>query len=181
MIPKRDFYVVAYPDISKDDRDWIEGIRRDHDPNAARIAAHLTLAFAISGCSAERIHEHLSGFAQSECAIRLICRHVMVGHDHVNPIYHVFLVPDEGLSAINLLRTRLHTGPLEDQLDPKIPFIPHITLASGNDADAIQNQCQMLNAQQPLVRGTLNALTLVEVETNALSEKATFPLQPSVS
>ncbi len=180
MSPPCGYYVVAHPKLSARDREWIEEIRSDHDPNAARIAAHFTLAFALTGLTAQQVCEHLNAFATSERSIPFTCRHVMVGHDHANPIYSSFLVPDEGFSAINLLRMRLHTGRLSDQLNPGIPFIPHITLGSGDDADAVQKRCQMLNAQQPCVQGIINSLTLVEAAEDNLTEIDSFPLLPPI-
>lgn len=169
-------FVVAYPEISTQDRAWIEDIRRDSDPNACRIAAHFTLAFAIEGISAEDIRDHLRSFARNESQIAFTCRHVMIGQDHAKPLFHVFLVPEEGFAAINLLRERPHHGVLHDHLRPEIPYTPHITLGAGADAGAIRDQCRALNDQRSLVRGVLCALTLVEATAETVREIESLPL-----
>jgi len=41
--------IVAYPVLAADDHRWIEAIRARHDPQAGRIAAHVTLLFPWEG------------------------------------------------------------------------------------------------------------------------------------
>ena len=173
-------FVVAYPEVSAKDRDWIETTRRAHDPNAHRIAAHFTLVFDVTGVPVEHVRDHLRSIAKRESAIPFICRKVTLGHDHQSAVCYAFLVPDEGRPKIDLLRTRLHTGLLAHQLRPEIPFIPHITLGSGVDEVAIDTQCKALSEQMHPVEGVLDKLTLIEVTAEALVEIETFPLLSQV-
>jgi hypothetical protein len=39
--------VVAYPQLSPSDREWIEAVRAREDPQARRIALHFTLVFPL--------------------------------------------------------------------------------------------------------------------------------------
>ena len=169
-------FVVTYPEISVRDRAWLETFRQINDPNASKITAHFTLAFAVSGLPVESLCNHVASVSRREPSIEFTCRHVMVGHDHAKPLSYVFLVPDEGLSAVNLLRQRLHVGPLRDYLKPEIPYIPHITLGTAADAEQAQEHCSRLNNQMSPVHGVLTGLTLVKVTTDTVQDIETFPL-----
>jgi hypothetical protein len=53
--------VVNYPTISKQDFEWIQNIRREHDRlNFNAIDPHFTLVFPISGIDLEQLVSHIS-------------------------------------------------------------------------------------------------------------------------
>lgn len=100
----------------------------------------------------------------------------MLGADDVDETAYVFLVPDEGNSAISLLHDRLYTGPLAEHLRLEFPYIPHITVASTQDRKLAKLLCDGLNSAGVDVQGTLRFLTVGQLKDGKLQAIAEHSL-----
>ena len=125
-------YSLCYPTLSEDDDEFIRSYRRAHDlPYRDVVDHHFTIVFGISDLDKDAYTRHVRGIATSHPPISFVCRYAMLGNDASNDDYYVFLVQDEGYSAISLLHDRLYSGPLTPFHRLDIPYIPHIGIATA--------------------------------------------------
>jgi len=172
--------VVNYPAVSREDLDWIQSIRAEHDELYYRVAdPHFTLVFPIFGLDPERFLEHLRERARGVQRIPFVCRCATVVKDATNEYTHVFLVPDEGHSAIVKLHDRLYEGPLSPHLRLDIPFIPHIGVANATDPRACKALADSLNREGFEIGGSVDALDAASYEHDRLTTIAGVPLEGS--
>jgi hypothetical protein len=67
--------VVNYPAVSREDLDWIQSIRAEHDELYYRVAdPHFTLVFPVFGLDRGRFLEHLRERARGVQRIPFVCR-----------------------------------------------------------------------------------------------------------
>ena len=110
----------------------IETIRREFDPLAHQIAAHITLVFPFaSDFSTRKLRDHVanaiagcSAFAVSYAGIRKAENE------------YVFLDLAAGREQVTDLHHRLYSGPLRQFLATS-PFVPHTTVARTSDPDRL--------------------------------------------
>lgn len=147
----RRLYTVGYPDLSFADQQFIEAFRKDHDPHFSLIRAHFTMVFGVSDLEYEAYLTHIKAVAENSPTVRFSCRYAMLGADDADETAYVFLVPDEGYSAVSLLHDRLYTGQFERFHRLDIPYIPHITMASSRSREEMKMLCTELNRRNILV------------------------------
>jgi len=165
---------IAYPDVDAEDRKFLSSFRREHSPAARlRVEPHFTLAFACSQVPEEQYAAHVAAVAAKAAVVPFDCRYAMLGADDEDDRAYVFLVPEEGFSAIALLHDELYTGPLEPHLRLDLPYVPHLTIGIMNDRRLAKGLCDELNRKGVSISGTLRAITIGTAENGefvALSE-----------
>ncbi len=172
-------YTIACPQVDTSAHAFIDGIRRQHDPQVDLVAPHFTLVFGCSAVAEADYLDHVARLARHTPAIRFHCRHATLHAGRPDGMAHVFLVPDEGHSAIALLHDRLYTGVLAAHLRLDIPYVPHITVAATRDVAAAKALCDGLNGQSVDVAGQLQCLTVGALQGGRLQTIAKFPLATS--
>lgn len=170
-------YAIAHPEMSPDDRRWIEGLRRAHCPtDAARIAAHFTLAFGTRAI-AERVYlAHVAEIAAAVPPFAFRCRRLEAGRDHATAEGYAYLVPDAGAEKLTALHARLCTGPLAPLLRENVPYVPHITVGRCADFDAATRLCARLGETRFEISGVVRTLTVVAADGEAVAPRAQFAL-----
>jgi 2'-5' RNA ligase len=167
--------VVAYPTLHRDDRGWLESIRAEHDPQAARLPGHFTLVFpadvALDGIAAE-----VAAAARSVEPIQFVIRSAKAVRDVSSRGGHVFLVPSEGAEPIARLHDRLYEGLLKPHLRGDLPFEPHITVAANADFYRCEAIADALNREHRVVAGTLEAVELLDVTQPGIISAGQFAL-----
>jgi hypothetical protein len=103
----------------------------------------------------------------------------MLGNDALDDNYYVFLVPDEGYSAISLLHDHLYTGSFAPFHRLDIPYIPHIGVATMADAPKVKALCDRLNSTGVNISGTLNYITVCEYDGRRITDLEHISLGPS--
>ena len=160
--------VVAYPELSADDRARIEQVRARHHPRAAAINAHFTLVFPTTLLSLDAFAREVAERARGIESISFVFRCAIPFPDAEAGATDVFLVPDEGFAALARLADQLYRGALAPVRRHDIPMIPHLTVARfGNPHDAAA-LAWGLNASDLAIQGRLSALDLVERGTQAV-------------
>lgn len=171
----RKLAVVAYPTLSADDRRWIEGIRARHDPQASRIAAHVTLVFPT-----EVAEDAL--LAQVETALRLFEPiPVVLGRAaaHPDPIgggSRVFLLADEGDAQLRAVHDAMYAGVLAAHRRRDVPFVPHVTVAARARLDACERLARRLGEERRIVRCAIDDVDVIEVGASSVRTVARVPL-----
>ncbi|HYF64951.1 MAG TPA: 2'-5' RNA ligase family protein [Herpetosiphonaceae bacterium] len=157
--------VVAYPELAPADRDWIEGLRRRHDPNYRLVDAHLTLVFPFAGLEPEALAGHVGAVAAAGAPFAIALRCALIVRDALSELTHLFLVPDAGFSRVVLLHDALYRGVLASRLRLDVPYIPHITVGAFADPQAAREAADEINRAGPDIAGTVARLSVVAVES----------------
>ena len=89
---------------------------------------------------------------------------------------HVFLIPDEGAVEITALHSRLYSGVLKPHLRTDIPFVPHMTIGAAPDSTAALSLAAQVDANARVVRGTVDALELIDITAARIQSVATHTL-----
>lgn len=176
-------YVAALPDWADGAGAVVEGWRTTHDAQmAARIEAHVTLAFAQPETARTTWADRLETICAHHAPFEILCRRVVVGTDHAGPMGYGFLVPDAGNGALHALRTALHTGALLDGLRPEVPFTPHITVARCASPVEALALCATLNGQAFALKARIARLALLHLaEDGAITALKHATLHGSVA
>ncbi len=169
------YFVLAFPKLSAADLTWIQTTRERHDPQFTLVDPHFTLVFAVD-LDGVRLQTHVQTCIQPFAAFRFVLRCAIVVKDSFSPNYQVFLLPDEGLSALVKLHDRLHTAVLEPSLRLDIPYIPHITIAASPDAQKMKQLANELNQQSFCIGGKIEEIAVVQFHDEQLCSTAVFPL-----
>ena len=172
-------YTIAYPQTSASAQAFLEGFRRQHDPQADLVAAHFTLVFGCAAIPQADYLAHVSAIARHTPAIHFHCRHAMLYAGGPDGMAYVFLVPDEGHSAMARLHDRLYTGVLAPHLRPEIPYVPHITVAATRDVAAAKALCDGLNQRGIDIAGEVRSLTVGALQGGQLRPVGKHPLAPA--
>ncbi len=169
--------VVNYPAVSREDLEWMQSIRAEHDGLYYGVAdPHFTFVFPVFGFDRGRFLEHVRERARGVEGIPFACRCATVVRDATNEYTHVFLVPDEGHCGIVKLHDRLYEGPLAPHLRLDIPFIPHIAVANSTDPRACKRIADGLNRQGFEVKGSVDALDAASYDGERVTTIARVPL-----
>jgi 2'-5' RNA ligase len=161
--------VVAYPQLEATDYAWIQTLRQQHDPHYALIAPHFTLVFPVNTLSHEQIVAHTTAVATQTSTIRFVIRCATIVKDAFSQLTQVFLVPEEGYSAIVKLHDALYTQLLTDALRLDIPFIPHITVGGHPDPRVCKALADDINRQHICIKGRIDALDCIAYENNTVT------------
>ncbi len=168
--------VLAYPELAPEDRAWIEGIRAEHHPRHASVAAHFTLVYPVRDLDADAFVADVSRQAAGCARIPFVLRWALPFKDVTGEGTDVLLVPEEGFSALARLHDRLYAGELAPRLRLDIPTIPHLTVAHSADPHACKRLADALNARPVAIPGSITALDLVIADECAVRTIARLPL-----
>src|SRR3546814_6532902 len=83
---------------------------------------------------------HLAVVAGDAAPVALAFRCALPVQDPDSGDTYVYLVPDEGFSALVRLHDRLYSGPFADARSLDRPYIPHITLARITEAKLARSE-----------------------------------------
>ena len=169
-------YTLAYPTLSAPDAARLDSFRQRHDPHHEIVAAHFTLVFACREVEERTYIEHIAAVSRVSSPISFSCRYAMLGSDDEAERAYVYLVPDEGYSAISRLHDALYGGPLSSHLRLEIPFIPHLTLGSSADRKAVKRLCDELNESDLTICGSIEALSIAMLQDGKIRGLAEFSL-----
>ena len=156
--------LVAYPDLEAEDLDWIQSIRRRHDPNFAMVGAHFTFVFPLSGMPEAAFVAHVTEVLRTQSPIAFELRTATVVPEPDGDHFSIVLVPDAGHDAMTALHRRLYTGPLEPHLRPEIPFVPHLTVARTDRRAAARALADSLNRPEFAIAARLQSSAAIEVQ-----------------
>ena len=161
--------IIAVPRFAPDDLEWIDRIRSRHDPRRNVVAPHFTLVFPCKADPADAVLEHAAHVASQTEPARFVLRSALAVKDTFTAASHVFLVPDEGSSAVVALHSSLNSGQLAPIARPDIPFTPHVTVAleDPGQAAAVADE---LNAGGVAIAGTIFAIDVLALDDKAVRE-----------
>ena len=173
----RSLFTLAYPVLSTADRAMLRAFRVEHDPQKVYgVEPHFTIAFGAPGLDNDDYLEHVRRIAAASHPITFHCRYAMLGADESGDTAYVFLVPDEGNSALSLLHDRLYTGLLASRLRIDLQYVPHITIGTCSERQKAKELCDELNARGLSIAGTVEALTVALIADDMVKNLRSFKL-----
>jgi 2'-5' RNA ligase len=173
----RSLFTLAYPVLSEADRAMVRTFRVEHDrAKVYRVEPHFTIAFGASGIGDDDYLEHVSKIAAATEPITFHCRHAILGADESDESSYVFLVPDEGNSALSLLHHRLYSDALASCPRGDVPYVPHITIGRCSERHKAKELCDDLNARRLSIAGSVEALTVVLMAGDMIKNLRSFEL-----
>jgi len=173
----RKLFTLAYPALTPADRALIDAFRILHDPNKVHVVdPHFTLIFGSSRVDDSAYMDHVRGIAAITAPVRFHCRYAMLGAEDGAETAYVFLVPDEGYSALSLLHDRLYSGPLARCLRLDLMYVPHITIGTCARRHEAKELCDTLNAQRVSIEGTIENLTVAALANEKTENLRSFRL-----
>jgi len=167
--------IVAYPSLDEAHRQWIEAVRRIHDPQAARIAVHFTLVFPLDGL-ADDLQSEMEAVARASQPIQFAIGHAAAVPDRFSRAVHVFLVPEDGGAEIAGLHDLLYAGRLRGHLRSDIPYVPHLTVGATEDSAVAERLASELQDRARSVRGVIAGLHLVNLGERQVRSVTTYRL-----
>jgi 2'-5' RNA ligase superfamily len=167
----RRLFTLAYPILGALDKATINAFRAQHDlRNARLVEPHFTMIFGITGVDEGDYLGHVGKIAATTSPIKFHCRYAMLGADNNYDTAYVFLVPDEGYSAISLLHDRLYSGLLISHRRLDLQYVPHITIGTCSDRHEAKALCDALNARGVSIVGKVDALTVAALENDRIED-----------
>jgi 2'-5' RNA ligase len=174
---------LAYPQLSQNDTKLIRDFRMKHDQKYVDVVdAHWTMIFPGS-CEAitqDDLQTHIRSVAQQNAPINSTCRYALVYDDDESDDYYIFLVPDEGFSAISLLHDKLYSDFMRPALRLDIPYVPHIGIATSKDRNHLYNLATEWNSKQFEIKSSIDELTLCSYDGKAVTNIQSFSLNKPI-
>ena len=167
--------VVAYPNLAASDRSWIEAVRAQHDPQAALLAAHVTLVFPAAVAPAP-LTARVRSVAAACRPFAFDLAQVTRVRDAVTGMWHVFLVPAAGHAELRALHEQLYDAELRRHLRADVPFLPHVTVGASAEEAVCARLAAHLEGEGRVVCGTVDGLDVVEVGSAKVHSVAAVPL-----
>jgi 2'-5' RNA ligase len=166
--------VVAYPRLDPETAAGIESFRTRHDPQAHRIAAHFTLVFPVEA-DAPTLAAEIRCVAASSAPVdfTLACIDASLG---IDGRCYVVLEPAEGHARIETMHDRLYSGVLADRLRRDVEYVPHVTVAVGEDAEECGRLAGGLRAVWIPAPGRIVELVLLDLDDDPYRTVEVFGL-----
>jgi len=157
--------VIGYPKFIPNASDMILVTRATYPKFVyPKLAPHFTFVFPQAALHETALVAYVRPIAAAQPPIPFVIRCALPVRDSFSADTYLFLVPDEGFSAVVRLHDRLYAGALAGELRLDIPFIPHITVTYTPDAVVCKQAADDQNAQPFELRGVIEALDVVAVE-----------------
>lgn len=122
--------IFSQLDIQRCDREWIEAIRRAHDPQYALVEPHVTFVFPFDGIPIDKLLAHVGEVAKQAAPIGFRLSRATAIRDMSGSVSHAFLMPTEGEETMRLLHARLYEGVLQQKRHPTAAYLPHVTVGA---------------------------------------------------
>jgi len=161
--------VIAYPDIDTGDFNWIQEIRKSHDPMYFNVVKpHVTLVFGTEKLDSQQLADFVKTKIQNFHPFSIRFDSTKVVEDDSGNFFHLFLVPSAGYNEIQQLHDILYTDALKGELRLDIPFIPHVGIGTSTSEQEMINLSDSIKGK--VIEGRLNKLTVVEYESVSVQD-----------
>lgn len=160
--------------ISTGDREWIERVRAEYDPQHRIVEPHVTFVFPFDGLSADDVLSHVKTAASEASPISFrLCRTAAV-RDPFGPRSHLFLLPEKGADGMRALHARLYSGVLAQMRHPTAEYIPHVTAGAFAEHRAAERAAQALGVIN--IQGEIDAVLIADFDGTRVTTRYRAPL-----
>lgn len=127
-------FVLAYPQFEPALAARLDAFRAVHEPERARILRpHITLLFGVGRAHEVHIAALFAGLIGVMPSFGISFGTTKVVHDPYDKAFKLFLVCDEGGENVVALHRHMYDGPHLAELNPEIPYEPHMTVGTSPD------------------------------------------------
>lgn len=170
--------VIAYPNISAEDYDWIQRIRRQHDSKKYNaVKPHVTIIFPTTKLDSDRLVKHVKNHLTGLGAFPVVFDSVRVVEDFSKTYSQAFLIPSAGYNEICELHDLLYVDEMASELRSDIPFIPHLSVGINEDRSTMEQLAYSIRASKKSVAGTIDKLIVCEYDGNKVTNVTAIPLK----
>ncbi|MFO7891389.1 MAG: 2'-5' RNA ligase family protein [bacterium] len=154
--------VLAYPEISSEDRNWIDSFRKKHDHLFYGIVEpHFTIVFPTFGICYNDFEQEVLEKTKDTKSFNFNIRCAMINNDRLSEYNHIFLSPDEGNSDIVKLHDKLYSGILRKTLRLDVDFYSHIVIGSYTDPEKCKKLIDEINSTSFKISGKISSIDIV--------------------
>lgn len=169
-------YVLAYPEFAPSTADALATFRAAHEPQRARLVPpHVTLVFGLRNFSAEAMADQCRRIASEARPFKVTFADGEFIHDPLENTHKIALPCVMGADELTMLHERLYDGPQRIELNPTIPYRPHMTIATNSERSVLETISTAVLGPFPLA-AQITQLELVQVADGTLSNLSSFPL-----
>lgn len=168
------YLALAYPELSKDDYDWVQNVRQVHDRYYGVVEPHFTIVFGTDKLSLKDFTDHVKAKLKNVLAFDVVLNSPRVVDDHFGNFFHTFLVPDQGYVEVDRLHDILYTGLLKSELREDIPFVPHMGIGTNEAKQAMDKLAKSIDIQ---IKCRIDAITIVEFDEQKVTDLETVRLR----
>lgn len=169
--------VLGYPEITPEDYQKIQGIRRAHDSLVDVVEPHFTFIFPTEKLGAFELAAHVRSRIGDMGRIAVALTRATVVEDDSGNFYHTFLIPTEGGVKITALHGRLYTGEMESELRKDIPFVPHVGVGRNPDKTVMEELARTINSTDIGIRGFIDNITIASFDGKKVVDIENVPLE----
>jgi 2'-5' RNA ligase len=162
-------HVVAYPELSESDNEWIQAYRKEYNSLYHVIAPHFTLVFSLQDMTFDAFANEVRKQAKAFAPVHFCLRCAVVNKDAFSDNYDVFLVPDEGHGEIVRLHDKLYSGAFAAHHRMDISYIPHISIANSTDVHTMKTIADEWNKKDFAIKGIIAALDIINYENRIIT------------
>ncbi len=167
---------LIYPQLSAEDLAAIQRIRKEHDTHYFDVVEpHITLVFGTEKISADELVAHVQNTLRDTKAFDLVFDGTKVVENDDGEFFHAFLVPSIGHDDINIIHDALYTGVLASELRHDIPFIPHLGIGTGTQAD-MEALVEKLNRENVSIQGRAHEISIVQYDGSKVDNYSSVTL-----
>ena len=171
------YVVIAYPDISQKDLDWVQETRQKNDPIMFRVVKpHVTFIFPTSKLNESILIKHVNTKIVGVKPFSVKFDKTKVVEDDSKTYFHAFLAPSIGFNEIIKLHDNLYTDVLKSELRLDIPFIPHLGIGTNKDKRSMTNLTKQIDYKKLSISGEIKTLTIAKYENNKVQDVAEVTL-----
>jgi len=158
----RSLLVLAYPELTIKDRNWIDDFRKKHDPLFYGIVdPHFTIVFPTFGIEQNDFIAEVEEKSKKICKFDFTIRCALMNNDRLSDYYHIFLSPDEGNSTIVKIHDILYSGKLRKTLRLDIDFFSHIAIGNTKDEYKCKELVDYVNNSNIAINGSIISLNII--------------------
>jgi 2'-5' RNA ligase len=171
----RQLAIIAHPRFNETDSAWLEAIRRQYDPQAELVPAHLTLMFPVVAPVASLLAQ-ANRCAAGNKVFDIRITQVHAHRDAKDGWSYIFALPTIGSEQITALHDNLYSGEFRKHMRQDLTYQPHITIAKKTDYSECASLASSLNRGGINILGRIDSIRVVSVEPDAITPVAEFDL-----
>jgi hypothetical protein len=159
--------VIAYPEFSTGDYQWIQEFRKNYDELFYKIVEpHFTIVFPTFGFSSADFIEEMEEKSKDVKAFDVEIKSAVMNKDSFNDYWHVFLTPDQGNSDVIKLHDKLYSGEIANTLMMEVQFVSHIGIGNSKDKSVCKKLADEINDMDIRIVGRIASLDVVNYEND---------------
>jgi hypothetical protein len=163
------YLVLAYPEISKEDFDFIQEYRSRNDHKYFKVVdLHFTIFFACDKFAEQEFIEEVKKQTTNIKSFEFELNLATINFDDSKKYYHEFLVPEKGYKDIVLLHDKIYSDKFLPFLKYEIDYIPHVGIGNSENVNDCKKRIDDLNFKGLSVKGIINTLDIVEYKDGVI-------------